>query len=122
MEQDQPANHPFVFTLTGLCLRCRKGIMDHVTPEPEGYKLRSDGPDPLTECLVDHNSVVNKRVKGELGERWTFCPECSVMIEPKLATGVPEGRPSGPGRGSLTDRLKHRLSSLPGWADFNGGR
>lgn len=117
-QSEPPAfmDHLYQFTLTGRCGRdgCGKVERDHPA------KLKG-GPDPLTECDIDHGTISPKLLMGDDGLQWSRCLRCNVQLEPKFAWGVVTGKPDALGRGQLTFTLKKKLTALRGWFDFNGG-
>lgn len=108
------ADHVYVFSITGQCVRC--GKMKEAHPQ-----FRPDGPDPMTECPIDHNSIQPARLIGDGGWEWRRCPFCHHQVEPKAATGVVTGYKYGPGRNDLTASMKKHLVGWLGWWKFNGG-
>jgi hypothetical protein len=105
--------HNFVFTMAGRCAICQRLEAEHL--------VLMDQPDPMTGCPADHKSISAALLIGERGLEWRRCPYCSVMVEGALRTGEVTGVPYGPGRGSLTERLRKRLQAWAGWVQFNGG-
>jgi hypothetical protein len=61
---------------------------------------------PLTDCPIDHDTLLSEHLVADGGARWHRCPSCNVMVEPKMATGQPSGPNYGPGRNPYTDRQK----------------
>jgi hypothetical protein len=109
--------HVFQRTLFGTCGTCGG--------REEQHPVLLDAPDPLTECVVNHNALVSKQVLGDEGLRWYRCPQCNIQVEAKMADGIdaPTGAVGpywGPGRGSMTERLKDSLRGWAGWADHIG--
>lgn len=121
-ERDEPkADHLYIPTVTGHCARKLCGRKQEAHP----VVMRLAEPDPVTGCVVDHNTLpvsVNLFVDRD-AEMMTRaqCVVCSVMLEPKMATGIPVGRADDPGRGDLTERMKKRLRGWYGWWRHNGG-
>lgn len=111
----QPADHKYVYSMTGRCPLpgCGRPEADHP------IMLRQK--DPMTECTVDHNSIKSVHLIGDGGLTWTRCPFCHVMVEPMMARGEVTGSKYDPGRGDMTERLKRRLLGWRGWVDFLGG-
>jgi hypothetical protein len=102
-------DHLYVYTITGRC--GHRGCGRHSGAHPVTLL---DKADPLTECRLDHSSVPNRGLligKPDGAERQR-CQMCGVMIEPKLATGVPDGPAHGKGRGPIMDRLSKRLGFI----------
>jgi hypothetical protein len=107
------ADHAYVFTMAGRCLRCK--LVESAHPK---MLTRAD---PLTGCPADHNSIQPKVLIGDGGMERSRCPFCQVMVEPKAITGEGAvGNSLDRGRGVLTERLKKRLQGWVGWVDFQG--
>lgn len=108
---DQP--HPYVFTITGHCLECRKAeaaIDGHI----------QSGSSEAFACSVEHNSITPGRLTDDdEKERWKACPICNVQVEPLLANGVPHGPNYGRGRMPFTQRHMNELAKIK--AAFVGG-
>lgn len=94
------ADHLYIFTITGKCVRCGRTQDAH----PAILKVTAPG-----ECQVDHASITAAHLIGDGGLEWRRCPACNRMIEPKMATGAPVGPKWGRGRGDLIERAVRRL-------------
>lgn len=101
--QGQLQDHPYQWTIAGRCLRCQKTRLDH----PVFKRGAESG-----ECSVDHTSIASKLLVNDGGLERTTCPICNMQVEPKMATGQPVGKPSGRGRGDLTQRHIDALVKL----------
>lgn len=110
---EQQADHSYVFTIGGRCLRCQKTEVEH--------PVWMAAADPMTGCSVDHRTVNARMLIGDGGWVRSRCPGCRVMIEPIAASGEVTGPKYGPGRGDLTPRAKIHLRAWLGWHLFNGG-
>jgi hypothetical protein len=113
-QKTMQADHAFVFSITGQCVRCQKREDAHP-------KLRADGPDPMTECPVDHRSIQTTMLIGDGGWEWRRCPFCHHQVEPYFPSIGAQGPLGGKGRGELTTSMKKRLTGFFGWWRYNGG-
>jgi len=77
---------------------------------------------PPTECRRNHAHVSTAIGITDGGMVWSRCPDCSLMVEGAMRTGVMVGNENGLGRGILTMRQKARLMAWRGWSDFLGPR
>lgn len=70
-------------------------------------------------CPIDHKAIQPRRVVLDGSVGWTTCVICGEQLEPKMATGKCDGPETAKGRGPLTKRQEHRLSTIAMTQDFN---
>lgn len=111
IRETETADHLYVFTITGKCNRCQRTQDVHPTVVKAAPMERTE--DGQVVCNVDHNSinaVTLLIVDGGLERR--KCPACTVMVEPKMATGEPIGKADGIGRGWVSPRMRARWEAI----------
>ncbi|HET7070142.1 MAG TPA: hypothetical protein VFI40_04915 [Nocardioides sp.] len=98
---------------------CHCGMRSSLwNPAPPARTFEDDEPLALAQpvsdgCTISHDRITTKRLIGDEGEEWSKCPSCGAMVEPRVATGIPDGPTWGKGRGAyMTQRLRNALSFI----------
>lgn len=120
------ADHLYVPTLVGMCLRCHLPPTRHPTVLKAADE-REEQADlaglPIT-CDIDHRSITRRLLIGDAGYEWTRCPRCNVQLEGSppedtSPTGRYRRRQYGPGRLPFTQRHWAKIERLK--RSFEGG-
>lgn len=73
---------------------------------------RLDEPNPMTGCVLDHDTIEARQVIGDAGLRWAHCPYCNVQVEARYQSIGPQGVAWGKGRGAITERFERVLGFI----------
>lgn len=112
---DPTADHKYVPTMVGRCLRCQLPLVAHpVYLDPPEAEAQADANGLPIKCDLRHDSITPKLLIGDEGWVWTSCPKCGVVLEPAMAKQE-YPRKWGPGRGNLSPREAQKALARVGW-------